>query len=67
LIVLLLPVLGILLTGNQFIYPAGSEYSDLTISHWPNAVFIHRSLFDNGQIPLWSNAILGGYPLAANP
>ncbi len=65
--VLTLPVLGILLSGNQFIYPARYEYSDLTISHWPNAIFIHRSLLENGQIPIWSNSILGGYPLAANP
>lgn len=67
LLVLLLPVLGILAAGNQFIYPASSEYSDLTISHWPNAIYIHHGLFENGEIPLWSNAILGGYPLAANP
>jgi hypothetical protein len=54
------------LTG--FPYPsADALYSDLSISHYPNAVFLKRSLGEQGVIPLWSSTILSGYPFAANP
>jgi hypothetical protein len=58
---LLAPMLG------GFIYLRGAEFSDLVISHLPNALWIQRSLREWGQIPLWSNTILSGYPFAANP
>ena len=45
----------------------GGEYSDLLISHWPNAWYIHRSLQTWGQLPLWNPMILGGAPFAADP
>jgi hypothetical protein len=52
--------------GN-FIYQRGAVFSDLAISHLPNTLWIQRSLREWGQIPLWSNTILSGYPFAANP
>jgi len=52
---------------NGFIYPFGSAYSDLTITHWPNAFFIRRCLTKWGQIPLWRSLILSGEPFASNP
>ncbi len=64
---LLLPLIPWFVTADNFIYPRHSEYSDLTISHLPNALHLLRSLQESGQIPHWSNAILGGYPFSANP
>lgn len=58
---------AILLHGNDFAYPREASFSDLTISHLPNAIYIHNAVRDFGTIPLWSNTILSGYPLIANP
>jgi len=52
---------------DGFLYPAHGAYSDLTITHWPNALFIRRSLATWRQLPLWRPLILGGEPFAANP
>ncbi len=57
---LLIPWLG------QFIYLQGAEYSDLTVTHYPNLLFLRRWLAA-GVIPFWSPAILSGFPFAANP
>ncbi len=45
----------------------GGAYSDLLISHWPNAVFVRQSLAEWGQVPLWNPMILSGAPFAADP
>jgi hypothetical protein len=66
-IVLTLPVLFLLPSLDGFIYGAGSTYSDLAISHFPNALWIQRAIREWGQVPLWSNMILSGYPFAADP
>ena len=52
---------------DGFLYRPNSDYSDLTITHWPNALFIRHSLATWGQVPLWRHLILGGEPFAANP
>jgi hypothetical protein len=52
---------------DGFLYRPNSGYSDLTITHWPNALFIRRSLVVWGQVPLWRHLILGGEPFAVNP
>jgi hypothetical protein len=63
---------GLVLVGlfgpfvNQFYFPFASQYSDLTISHYPNAVYFKNALAV-GQFPYWSDLILGGYPFASNP
>ena len=54
-------------TPDGFLYPVNSPYSDLTITHWPNARFIRQSLAAWAQIPLWRPSILGGEPFASNP
>jgi hypothetical protein len=57
-----------IVAGNYFVaFPAQSQYSDLLISHYPNLVFLKRTLFASGEFPLWSNQILSGYPFYANP
>ena len=45
----------------------GAAFSDLLISHWPNAAWIHQSITEWGQIPLWNPNILSGMPFAADP
>ena len=44
-----------------------ARFSDIAVSHYPNAVFLKRTLLEQHTIPLWCNSILGGYPFAANP
>ena len=44
-----------------------ARFSDLLISHWPNAEFLRRALFEFHQFPLWNPSILGGAPFAADP
>lgn len=65
---LLLPLLVFLPGIDGFPYPnPEAPYSDLMISHYPNALYLKRVLSDWGVIPLWSPTILSGYPFAANP
>lgn len=52
---------------DHFIYPFNSKYSDLLITHYPNIVYIRQSLEQIGRVPLWSNMIMSGYPLSADP
>ncbi|MCJ7715631.1 MAG: hypothetical protein MUO54_03810, partial [Anaerolineales bacterium] len=49
-------------------YPSSSAtYTDLVLSHYPNALYLKQSLLEFHQIPLWSNLIHSGAPFAANP
>lgn len=52
----------------QFPYPnQTAEYSDLVISHYPNADYLKSAITQFGVIPLWSPTILSGYPFFGNP
>ncbi len=65
---LLLPLFLLLPALGSFPYPSpDAPYSDLTISHYPNAVYLREALLTYRSLPLWSPAILSGYPFAANP
>ncbi len=64
---LVVPLLGLIPGLWGVFFPAQSSYSDLAISHLPNALWIQTSLFSMGEIPLWSRLILSGYPFSANP
>jgi hypothetical protein len=65
---LLLPALILLPDLGAFSYPAsGTGYSDIPVAHYPNAVFLRQAIETYHAIPLWSPAILSGYPFAANP
>ena len=55
------------LRPNSFWYPPGSEFSDLTVTHWPNMWFVRESWREYGQIPLWRPLIMGGAPFVGNP
>ncbi len=65
---LLLPLLLFLPGLNDFPFPSpDATFSDVAISHYPNALYLKRALTEWGVIPLWSPSILSGYPFAANP
>ncbi len=64
---LVLPGIPILFAWDRFIVPAGTKTSDIMISHFPNLLFIQRSILSGEGVPLWSPTILSGYPFAANP
>lgn len=65
---LLLPVLLLIPGMGGFPYPSSDgAYSDMAISHFPNALFLKQTILETGQIPLWSPSILSGYPFYANP
>jgi hypothetical protein len=60
-LLLLLPALG------AFPYPsAEAPYSDMTLAHYPYAIYLRQALLDQ-RLPFWSSLILSGSPLAANP
>lgn len=65
-LILAIPLMFLLPGWQGFVYSPLSIFSDLSISHYPNAVFLLKSL-QLGQFPLWSSTILSGYPFAANP
>lgn len=44
-----------------------SRFTDLLISHYPNALYLRTSLANFRAAPLWSPLILSGYPFFANP
>ena len=66
LLLVIVPALIILPNVNDFAYPLNSPFTDLAISHFPNAVYIHELIFKWGEVPLWSDAIMSGYPFAAD-
>lgn len=48
-------------------YNPGAEFSDSTISRWPDALHFQRSLRDHHTLPLWNSHLMAGQPFAANP
>ena len=65
---LLLPLLLLLPGMSGFPYPSPqAPYSDIAISHYPNAHYLKEALFERGELPFWSSTILSGYPFWANP
>ena len=67
LLILFPGILLLILSGNKFAYPVESQYSDITITHYPNILYLKNTILNEHVLPLWSNTILSGYPFAANP
>ena len=65
--ILLIPLLPWLPQLGKWPFPPESTYTDALIAHYPGAWEIAHSLRKWGEIPLWLNAFLGGYPLVADP
>ncbi|TLN18787.1 hypothetical protein FDZ74_06675, partial [bacterium] len=60
-LLLVIPLAFAIYLRGDFAYPVRGDYSDLAISHLPNAEFLRDSLL-RGEIPLWSPLLFGGYP-----
>jgi len=52
---------------SGLVYPPRGDFSDLTITHWPNIEFAVSNFRANGRLPLWRPTIMSGTPFAANP
>ncbi len=52
---------------NAMPFTPDAKFSDAVTSHWPNALFLQRSIQEDGTFPLWRNQIMSGQPFAANP
>jgi hypothetical protein len=65
--------LGLALIGVALVPPGrlpyrpGALFSDATLAHWPNALFLRESVWRFGQWPLWKPGAMLGAPFAANP
>lgn len=63
-----LPLLVLLPGLADFPFPgSGAAYSDLAITHFPNAVLLKTAIFEEGILPLWSPHILSGFPFISHP
>jgi len=60
-------LLPILLDPLAVPFQPGADFTDLLVSHWPNAQYLRSSLHEWGQFPLWNSQILCGAPLVADP
>jgi hypothetical protein len=48
-------------------FAPAAQFSDLLITHLPNAAYVRDSLARYGQWPLWNAQIFAGQPFAADP
>ncbi len=55
------------ISPNAMPFTPDAKFSDAVTSHWPNALFLQRSVREDGTLPLWRNQIMSGQPFAANP
>jgi hypothetical protein len=53
--------------ADDLIYPARSDFSDLTITHWPAFAYLRDQVAATGQLPMWRTSILSGTPFAPDP
>jgi len=68
LLLLLLPCLLLVPGLDGFPYPSPeASFSDFSLAHYPNAIFLRRTILEQGQIPLWSPNIMSGAPFFSNP
>lgn len=47
--------------------PAGSDVSDLWVTHWGNAAFLKQAAASTGTIPLWNPYTMSGRPFDGDP
>ncbi len=69
-LVLLLFVLALLpwvVRSGSYFYNIDAIYSDLTVSHLPNAIYLMDAIKHSGMVPYWSNLIMSGAPFAGDP
>lgn len=54
------------LNAHSLPFPRTGDFSDVVTSHWPNALYLQRSIHA-GEFPLWRSLFMSGQPFAANP
>lgn len=64
---LTVPLLPWLPELGKWAFPPDSPFTDGLIAHFTNAWLIADAWRRFGEIPLWSDAYLGGFPLIADP
>jgi len=57
----------VMVRPGWWLWKPGAPHSDLAVTHWPNAHFTRRALWEEGRFPLWRPTIMSGAPFAANP
>jgi hypothetical protein len=62
----LIPLIVLAPFMSKFFYVKDSNFSDLSITFYPNALYVHQSVFQYHTFPLWTDAILSGYPFSAD-
>ncbi len=55
------------LRPTWWVWKPAAPHSDLAVTHWPNAHFTRRVVWEQGRFPLWRPTIMSGTPFAANP
>jgi hypothetical protein len=66
-ILIVIPLVLMLPSMGDFHYPPEGGFSDLVITHYPNMVFLQKTLSNLHTIPLWNPSIFSGYPFDADP
>ena len=66
-ILIFMPVFSFLYFIDSFIFPKATHYSDYTISHFPNLIYLQDAFQSGFGLPLWNSQILSGFPSLANP
>jgi hypothetical protein len=57
----------VILNFKDFLFHPNAQFSDVLVSHWPNAKFVRDSLHAWNEFPLWNPLILSGAPLVGDP
>ncbi len=64
----MIPALLFLPGLGGFPYPSTvAAFSDMSLTHYPYAIYLRQSLLIDHRIPLWCPLIFSGAPFAANP
>lgn len=67
-LIISLPAIILLPGLTGFFYPGDlGSFSDISISHYPYAIYLRDVVARFHQIPLWSSLFFSGSPFAANP
>ena len=65
---LVIPIFLFLPRLGSFPYPSPeAAFSDMSLTHYPYAIYLRQSLLIDHRIPLWCSLIFSGAPFAANP
>ena len=64
---LAIPLLPWFFQAGSYLLPRIGYFTDLLVSHVPNAIYLVNAIKSQGAIPLWSESIMSGYPFGEDP